>query len=59
MNNEPAVSSLSAALTDLGTVVTKCVEFITSNGILFTMFVASLVLVGFKIFKRAKKAAKC
>lgn len=50
--------TLAEALTDLTTVVTKCVEFITGNDILYTMFVASLVIVGFKIFKRAKKAAK-
>lgn len=49
---------LSEALTQLGTVVTKCVSFITGNDILYIMFVASLVLVGFKIFKRAKKVAR-
>lgn len=50
--------NITQALTDLTTVVTSCVSMITGNAILYTMFVASLVLVGFKIFKRAKKAAK-
>ena len=58
MRSDPPVFGLAEALADLGTIFTKCVNFITSNGILFTMFVASLVLVGFKIFKRAKKAAR-
>ena len=55
---EVVVFGLSDALSQLTTVVSKCVEFITGNPILYTMFVASLVIVGFKIFKRAKKAAK-
>lgn len=50
--------TLEQALTQLGTVVAKCVDFITGNDILYVMFVASLVLVGFKIFKRAKKVAR-
>lgn len=50
--------TVSTALDQLWTVLTRCVTFITSNEILMTMFVASLVVVGFKIFKRAKKAAK-
>ena len=50
--------TITQALTQLTEVMTHCVNTITSNSILFTMFVASLVLVGFKIFKRAKSAAK-
>lgn len=50
--------TLAQALEQLGTVVTNCVSYITGNSILYVMFVASLVLVGFKIFKRAKKVAR-
>ena len=49
---------LNDYLVTLKSVFTECVKIITQNPILMTMFVASLVLVGFKIFKRAKSAAK-
>ena len=35
-----------------------CINTIKGNAILFTLFVASLVLIGFKIFKRAKISAR-
>lgn len=50
--------SISSGLTDVGTIVTECVNWITNNAILFTMFVGGLVPVGFMVIRKAKKAAK-
>lgn len=52
------MEAISTALTNLWTVVSGCVTFITGNDILMIMLVSSLVVVGFRIFKKAKKAAK-
>lgn len=50
--------TLSSGLTDVGTIVTQCISWITDNAILFTMFVGGLVPVGFMVIRKAKKAAK-
>ena len=49
---------MTTALNNLWSVVETCIEKITGNDFLAIMLVASLVVVGFKIFKRAKKAAR-
>lgn len=53
-----STGSISSGLTDVGTIVTECVNWITNNAILFTMFVGGLVPVGFMVIRKAKKAAK-
>lgn len=50
--------TVSTALTSLWEVVNSCLNFISSNALLMTMFVASLVVIGFKLVKKAKSAAK-
>ena len=58
MDVSNSAGNITNALADLTEVTTSSVNMITGNTILFVMFVASLVLIGFKIFKRAKRAAK-
>ena len=55
---ESGTVTVTSALTQLWEVVTSCVTFISGNAILMVLLVASLVAVGFKIFKKAKKAAR-
>lgn len=50
--------TLTQALSDLWSIVETCITKITSNAFLAVLLVASLVVVGFKIFKKAKKAAR-
>lgn len=50
--------TVGTALTSLWEVVGSCIDFISKNSLLMTMFVASLVIIGFKIVKKAKSAAK-
>lgn len=50
--------TVTTALTSLWEVVGSCVDFISHNALLMTMFVASLVVIGFKLVKKAKSAAK-
>lgn len=50
--------TVAQGLEQLWTIVDECVTFFSHNVIMMTLLVASLVVVGFKIFKRAKKAAK-
>lgn len=47
-----------AALTNFWQVVTSCITFITTNAALMALFAASLIPIGFKIFKKAKRAVK-
>lgn len=49
---------ITTALNNLWSVVTDCIDKITGNDFLAILLVASLVVVGFKIFKKAKKAAR-
>lgn len=51
-------TSLSDALTNMGSVLTEIVSVITGNVILFTMFAGGLMVVGAKVFKRIKNASK-
>lgn len=49
---------MADALTNLGTVVTSCLSWITDNAILMTMFVAGMIPAGFMVIRKAKKTAK-
>lgn len=51
-------SWITTALSSLWEVVESCITHITGNAFLAILLVASLVVVGFKIFKKAKKAAR-
>ena len=51
-------TTLTSALSDVGTVVTQAVSIITGNTILMVMFAGGLLGVGFKAIKQAKRAAK-
>lgn len=53
---ESAVT-VASGLTALWEVVGSCLQFITTNALLMTMFVASLVVIGFRILRKAKKTA--
>ena len=48
---------MADALTNLGTVVTACLGWITDNVILMTMFVAALIPSGFMVIRKAKNTA--
>lgn len=50
--------TISSALTDFSSVLTSVVGIITDNAILLTMFAGGLLVVGAKVFKRIKSAAK-
>ena len=62
MGSEPAVSNgvsgLASALSDIGTLVTQCLSWITNNPVLFLIFVSGLVSIGFYVIRKAKKTAK-
>lgn len=49
---------LSGALSDIGTLVTQCLSWITSNAVLNLIFVAGLVSIGFMVIRKAKRTAK-
>ena len=51
-------TGISAALTNVWSVVDSCINFITGNAALMMLFAASLVPVGFKLFKKAKRSVK-
>ena len=50
--------AISDALTNVWNTVSSCITFITGNAALMMLFAASLVPVGFKIFKKAKRSVK-
>lgn len=50
--------TVSGALENVWSMVNSCVTFITSNTALLFLFVSSLVPVGFKLFKKAKRSVK-
>ena len=52
------ISGLSDYLSDIGTIVTQCLGWITSNPVLMLIFVSGLVSVGFYVIKKAKRTAK-
>lgn len=49
---------VSTALTTVWELVGSCVDFIGKNPVLMVLFVAGLVPMGFRIFKRAKNSVK-
>lgn len=52
------MTGLSSALTDIGTLVTACLSWITDNAVLNLIFVAGLVSIGFMVIRKAKRTAK-
>lgn len=51
-------TALSTALTNIGSVVTAAVGVITDNTILMTLFAGTLLAVGFRAIRWAKKAVR-
>lgn len=51
-------AAIEAALANVWGVVDSCITFITGNAALMCLFVAGLVPIGFKIFRKAKKSVK-
>lgn len=51
-------TSLTDALSNIGTVLTQVTSTITGNAVLFTMFAGGLMVVGARVFKRIKNASK-
>ena len=51
-------AGISSALTNVWSIVGSCINFITGNAALMMLFAASLVPVGFKIFKKAKRSVR-
>lgn len=50
--------TLSAALANIGTIITQSMNIITTNDVLFLFFCGGLLGIGFKAIRQAKKAAK-
>lgn len=51
-------TAIEAALTNVWSVVESCITFITGNAALMMLFVAGLIPIGFKIFRKAKKSVR-
>lgn len=51
-------TDLTAVLNNAVQIMGKAVTVITDNTILFAIFGTSLLIAGFKVFKRAKNAVK-
>ena len=51
-------SNVVTALQHVWDIVGSCVNFITTNEVFVVIFGAGLIPLGFKIFKKAKKAVK-
>lgn len=51
-------STLTTALTNVGTVVTQAIGIITGSEVLMVLFAGGLLGVGFKAIKRAKSAVR-
>lgn len=51
-------TSLTTALTNVGSVVTAAVGIVTDNVILMTVFAGGLLAVGFKAIRWAKRAVR-
>lgn len=49
---------MSAAITQFLAILTEVTNVITGSDVLMTMFVGGLFVVGAKVFKRIKNAAK-
>lgn len=50
--------TVASGLTDATTILSSAVGVITDNAILFAIFGCSLLVAGFKVFKRAKNSVK-
>lgn len=55
---EGSASTISTALTEVGTIVTQAVNIITGNTVLFVIFCGGHLGIGFRVIKQAKRAAK-
>lgn len=51
-------AGVEAALENVWGIVESCITFITGNAALMVIFVAGLVPIGFKIFRKAKKSVR-
>lgn len=51
-------STVSSALDSVWDLVNSALNFIVSNNVFVVMFAAGLIPIGFKIFKKAKKAVR-
>ena len=51
-------ATISGGFTDLSTLLTKAYGVITDNAVLLVVLCGGLVGIGFRIFKKAKKACK-
>ena len=49
---------MTAALTNVGTVVTQAIGIVTGNDILMTLFAGGLLGIGFRAIRWAKKAVR-
>lgn len=49
-------TALSTALTNVGTVVTQAIGIVTDNAILMTLFAGGLLMIGFRVIKKAKNS---
>lgn len=52
------MSGLSDALTNFGTVWAKMAGIISGNDVLMIFLAGGLITLGFRVFKRAKKAVR-
>lgn len=50
--------TVASGLSDATQILASAVGVITDNAILFAIFGTSLLIAGFKVFKRAKNAVK-
>lgn len=51
-------STISGALTNAWTLVDSAITFITTNDVFVVIFAAGLIPIGFRIFKKAKRAVR-
>lgn len=50
--------SISDAMSEITTIVTSCLGWITNNLVLFTCFCAGLIPIGFMVIRKAKKTSR-
>lgn len=50
--------TVAGAFQNVWQMVTSATEYIISNSVFLTLFAAGIIPVGFKIFKKAKRAVK-
>lgn len=54
---EGVATSMEAALTQIGNLVTTGMQIITGNEVLMVLFCAGLLTVGFRVIRSAKRSA--